>query len=400
MLPTGVTFADRFHGVTGSAIREIFKVLGKPGMISFAGGNPSSEALPSETCAELAREVLLSDGKRILQYGATEGYPPFLESLTAYLEKTYRFPIPKGGVLPLSGSTQGIDLVCKALTNPGDAVLVENPTFLGNMQTIRLYQQRLIPVESDDSGVLLDSLENAVKAEKPKFLYVIPTFQNPTGRTLAAERRKPIVEMAAKYGFLVVEDDPYRDLRYAGASLPPIKEYDATGHVLYMGSFSKIISPGMRVGYMVGEPEIIRKCIIGKQGTDLHTANLTQAIVDQYLRRGLLAPHIAEILPGYRAKLDAMLEELSSFPAGTRYARPEGGLFVFVTLPEALSATAIFPEAVERGVAYVPGTHFYPEGGHDNTLRLNFSNSTLEQIHTGMGVLRALFESKLKEQSK
>ena len=391
MLPSGVTFADRFEGISGSAIRAIFKVLGKPGMVSFAGGNPSNEALPSEECAELAREALLADGKRILQYGATEGYPPFLESLLTYLRGNYRFPIAPENVLPLSGSTQGIDLLCKTLTNPGDTVLVESPTFLGNMQTLRIYQQKLVPVESDESGVLLDRLEEAVIAHKPKMLYIIPTFQNPTGRTLAAERRKPIAEMAARYGFLVVEDDPYRDLRYAGTPLPPIKEFDRTGHVVYMGSFSKIISPGLRVGYMVAQEDIVQKCAIGKQGSDLHTSNVAQAIVDLYLRRGLLAPHIQAIVPGYRDKLNAMLRELETFPKGTSWTKPEGGLFIFVTMPEGFHAGETFPKAIERCVAYVPGTSFYPEGGHHNTLRLNFSNSTLEQIQTGMAILRQLF---------
>ncbi|MCE5342831.1 MAG: PLP-dependent aminotransferase family protein [Eubacteriales bacterium] len=395
MLPSGVTYAERFNGISGSAIRAIFKVLTKPGIISFAGGNPSNDALPNEVCAELSREALLSDGKRILQYGATEGYPPFLESLLAYLRQNYRFPVEKENVLPLSGSTQGIDLLCKAFTNPGDTVLVESPTFLGNMQTLRIYQQHLVPVESDEQGVLLGALENTVKQTHPKLLYIIPTFQNPTGRTLASERREPIARMAEKYGFLAVEDDPYRDLRYAGAFLPPIKEYDHSDHVVYMGSFSKIISPGMRLGYMVANADIIAKCAIGKQSSDLHTSNLTQAMVDLYLRRGLLAPHIAEILPGYRDKLNAMLSELETFPEGTRYTRPEGGLFIFVAMPEGFNAGDVFKDAVERGVAYVPGTSFYPEGGHENTLRLNFSNSTLAQIHTGMGILRELFTSKL-----
>jgi len=382
--------------ISGSAIRAIFKVLGRPGIISFAGGNPSGDALPHEACAELSREALLRDGKRILQYGATEGYPPFLESLLSYLKESYRFPVEKPNLLPLSGSTQGVDLLCKAFTDPGDTVLVESPTFLGNMQTLRIYQQKLVPVESDEHGVMLDALENAVKRTHPKLLYIIPTFQNPTGCTLAAERREPIAKMAEKYGFLVMEDDPYRDLRYAGEPLPSIKSYDSSDHVVYMGSFSKIISPGMRVGYMVAHEEIIAKCAIGKQGSDLHTANLTQAVVDGYLRKGLLKPHIQEIIPAYRDKLNAMLAELSTFPEGVTYTRPEGGLFIFVTMPEGFNAGAAFKEAVERGVAYVPGTSFYPEGGHENTLRLNFSNSTLEQIHDGMGILRDLFASKLK----
>ena len=394
MLPEGVSYADRFNGISGSAIRAIFKVLAKPGIISFAGGNPSADALPNEQCAELAKEVLLSDGKRILQYGGTEGYPLFVESLQAYLLEDYDFPVERQHILPLSGSTQGVDLICKAFLNPGDTVLVENPTFLGNMQTLRVYQQNLVPVESDDDGLMIDALEEAVKQHHPKVLYCIPTFQNPTGRTLKADRRKRIAEMAEAYGFLVIEDDPYRDLRYDGEVQPSIKHFDKSGHVVYMGSFSKLISPGMRVGYMVAHEDIIGKCTIGKQGTDLHTPLLTQAIIDQFLRRQLLHPHLHSILGAYRDKMHTMLDELQTFPEGTRYTTPEGGLFIFGTLPQGGSATGCFQEAVERGVAFVPGTYFYPNGGHDDTFRLNFSNSTLEQIKTGMGILRELFEQK------
>ena len=395
MIPEGLNFAERFDGVTGSAIREIFKYLAKPGMISFAGGNPSLAALPDEICAELAQEVLKADGKRILQYGATEGYPPFVESLSQYLVENYGFDLEMNGVLPTTGSTSCMDLLLKAFINPGDAVLVENPTFLGNMQTLNLYQAKLVPVESDEGGVMLDKLEEAIKEYHPKLFYVIPSFQNPSGRTLAADRRKPIAELAAKYGFLVLEDDPYRDLRYTGEHLPTIKSYDTTGHVAYMGSFSKIISPGLRVGFVVAQKDILRKCTIGKQGTDLHTPNLNQAIVDQFLRRGLLKPHIESILPQYKEKLELMLKELDSFPKGTKYIVPEGGLFIWVEMPEGFNATELFQKAVEANVAYVPGTHFYPYGGHHNTLRLNFSNSTPDQIREGMGKLRKLIEESL-----
>lgn len=394
MLPKGISFADRFEGISGSAIRDIFKVLARPGIISFAGGNPSSDALPDALCAQIAGDVLRSDGKRILQYGATEGYPPFLESLETYLREDYDFPAERKNILPLTGSSQGVDLLCKALLNPGDTVLTEAPTFLGNMQTMRLYQLKLVPVESDEGGLMTGALEEAVKKHHPKALYCIPTFQNPTGRTLAEDRRGKIAEMAERYGFLVIEDDPYRDLRYDGQPLPSVKHFDTSDHVVYLGSFSKLVSPGLRVGYMVGHEDIIRKCVIGKQGSDLHTPLLTQAIIDQFLRRQLLHPHLHSILGAYRDKMHAMLSELTAFPEGTCHTTPQGGLFIFCTLPEGISATERFQDAVESGVAYVPGTHFYPGGGHHNTLRLNFSNSSLEQIKTGMGILRTLFQTK------
>lgn len=384
-------FARRFDGVSGSAIREIFKMIAKPGMISFAGGNPALSALPDRTVDRLAHQVLAENGKAILQYGATEGYPPFVESLHAYAERELGCSLP--GVLPVTGSTQAMDLLCKALIDPGDAILVENPSFLGNLQCMRLYEARLVPVESDGDGLIVEKLEEAIRTHHPKMLYVIPSFQNPTGKTLAASRRKPIAELAAKYGLVVAEDDPYRDLRYAGTAAPSIKSFDEAGFVMFLGSFSKIISPGLRVGYLAGDPRILRKCTVGKQSSDVHTANLNQAIVDQFLRQNLLPGHIREICASYREQMNAMLDELSRFPAGTRYTRPEGGLFIWVELPEGMDAKAMLTRAVERHVAYVPGTHFFVDGGHENTLRLNFSNSTVPQIREGMGILRELVEN-------
>ena len=387
-------FASRFDGVTGSAIREIFKMIAKPGMISFAGGNPALSALPDQVVADIAADVMRRDGKAILQYGATEGYAPFLESLKIYVQEQLGCDIP--AVLPVTGSTQAMDLLCKALINPGDVILVENPSFLGNLQCMKLYQATLVPVESDDEGIIVDRLEETIRRYKPKMLYTIPTFQNPTGKTLAADRRAPIAELAAKYGMVVAEDDPYRDLRYAGTPCPSIKSFDREGWVVFLGSFSKIISPGLRVGFMAGDPRILRKCTIGKQSSDVHTANLNQAIVDQFLRRNLLPDHIAAICQSYRAQLDAMLEELATFPEGTRYTRPEGGLFIWAELPSGIDAQALLEKAVARHVAYVPGTHFFADGGHGNTLRLNFSNSTIEQIRTGMAVLRELIEAEVQ----
>ena len=387
-------YASRFDGVTGSAIREIFKMIAKPGMISFAGGNPAKSALPDDICGQIAQEVLAKDGKAILQYGATEGYAPLLESLKAYAETQLGCEVP--AVLPVTGSTQAMDLLCKALINPGDVILVENPTFLGNMQCMHLYEAKLVPVESDEGGIILEKLEAAIQEHHPKMLYTIPTFQNPTGRTLAADRRQPIAEMAAKYGMIVAEDDPYRDLRYSGEPLPSIKSYDKEGWVVFMGSFSKIISPGLRVGFMAGDPRILRKCTIGKQSADVHTSNLTQAIVDQFLRRDLLPGHIASICAAYKEQMDAMMQELETFPAGTTYTRPEGGLFIWVELPEHVNVLDLLAKCVERKVAFVPGIHFFCDGGHMNTLRLNFSNSTVEQIHTGMAILRDVIAEATK----
>ena len=384
-------FASRFDGISGSAIREIFKLLAVPGMISFAGGNPSLSALPDAQCAELARELLLDKGKVLLQYGATEGYAPLRESLVPYLKDRFSFDCRADEILPVTGSTQAMDLLCKALIDPGDKVVVENPTFLGNMQAIRLYQAQLVPVDSDDDGIKVDELEEVFKKEHPKMLYVIPTFQNPTGRTLSLERREKIAALAAQYGVVVAEDDPYRDLRYSGQELPSIKSFDTEGWVAFMGSFSKVISPGLRVGFLAANPALLRKCIIGKQSSDVHTANLNQAIVDAYLRRNLLMPHVEEICQSYARQMNTMLGLLAKCGGVARYTRPQGGLFIFAELSEGMDAVELLKKCVDKGVAYVPGTYFYPDGGHENTFRLNFSMSTVEQIEKGMKLLDEVF---------
>ena len=385
-----IRFAERFDQVTGSAIREIFKVIAQPGMISFAGGNPSPDALPDRLVSELAQYVLAQDGKAILQYGATEGYRPFVESLKSYVEDQLGVEIP--AVLPVTGSTQAMDLLCKALIDPGDTVLVENPSFLGNLQCLKLYQANLVTVDSDDQGMIPDDLEQKILKYHPKMLYTIPTFQNPTGKSLPEDRRKAVAELANRYGMIVAEDDPYRDLRYEGVPCHSIKYFDRNGWVMFLGSFSKIISPGLRVGYIAGDSSVIRKCTIGKQSTDVHTANLNQAIVDQFLRRGLLPEHIRNICSGYGTKMRQMLQCLESFPEGVRFTRPQGGLFIWAELPEKIDTVQLLSSAVERKVAYVPGTYFCADGGHMNTLRLNFSNSTPDQIDTGMNALREIIK--------
>ena len=387
-----IRFAERFDKVTGSAIREIFKVIAQPGMISFAGGNPSLDALPDRQVSELAQYVLAQDGKAILQYGATEGYRPFLESLKEYVEKQIGVTVP--AVLPVTGSTQAMDLLCKAMIDPGDTVLVENPSFLGNLQCLKLYQANLVAVESDDNGLLPDDLEQKILRYHPKMLYTIPTFQNPTGKSLPEDRRKAVADLANRYGMLVAEDDPYRDLRYKGTPCHSIKYFDQNGWVMFLGSFSKIISPGLRVGYIAGDASVIRKCTVGKQSTDVHTANLNQAIVDQYLRRNLLPDHIQKICSGYGAKLQQMLRCLEQFPEGVRFTRPEGGLFIWAELPGKIDAVNMLAAAVEKKVAYVPGTYFCVDGGHLNTIRLNFSNSSPEQIDIGMNALREIIEQQ------
>ena len=382
-------YAKRFDGVTGSAIRDIFKLLKNPEIISFAGGNPANSALEADVISQLAQEVLAQNGVQLLQYGQTEGYAPLRESAAEFFRHN-GVEVRPDELLPVTGSQQALDLICKALLDPGDAMLVESPTFLGALQAMRTYSARVESIATDEQGVIPEAAEEAIRAHHPKLMYIIPTFQNPTGVTLSLERRKALAELANRYGVILAEDDPYRDLRYAGEPLPAIKSFDEGGWVVYLASFSKLISPGMRVGAAICNPVLMRKLVIGKQSTDVHTTSFTQAIVDLYLRKNLLLPHIERICKSYKRQLDAMLDGFQYFPAGVTHTAPEGGLFVWAALPEGQSALSLFDRAVENNVAFVPGTHFYPEGGHENTFRLNFSNSPVDVIETGMKRLGGL----------
>ena len=377
-------FANHMRPINGSAIREIFKLLARPGMISFAGGNPSNTALEPQVISQLSTQVLEKYGATLLQYGATDGFAPFRDSAAAFLN-TEGVKCEAGEILPVQGGSQAFDLLLKALIDPGDAVLCESPTFLGAIQAMREYNARLVDMPTDDEGVIVEAAEELIKKHRPKLMYVIPTFQNPTGITLSLERRKALAALAAKYGVVIAEDDPYRDLRYSGDPLPPIQSFDEEGLVVYMSSFSKYIAPGMRLGAAaVRNPLLLRKMVIGKQSADVHSPLLNQAIVDAYLRAGLMPGHLERICVDYKKQLDAMLEGFKFFPAGARHTVPQGGLFVWAELPEGVDGLKAFDAAIEAGVAFVPGTHFYPGGGHLNTLRLNFSMCDIPTIEKGM----------------
>ena len=377
-------FARHMRPINGSAIREIFKLLARPGMISFAGGNPSNTALEPEVISRLSAQVLEKYGTTLLQYGATDGFGPFRESAAAFLN-TEGVRCDASQVLPVQGGSQAFDLLLKALIDPGDVVLCESPTFLGAIQAMREYNAKLVAMPTDGEGVIVEAAEALIKEHHPKLMYVIPTFQNPTGITLSLERRKALAALANEYGVVIAEDDPYRDLRYRGEALPPIQSFDEGGWVVYMSSFSKYIAPGMRLGAAaVTNPLLLRKMVIGKQSADVHSPLLNQAIVDAYLREGLMPGHLQRICGDYRRQLDAMLAGFEHFPAGTKHTVPQGGLFVWAELPEGVDGLAAFDAAVEAGVAFVPGTHFYPDGGHLNTLRLNFSMCDIPTIEEGM----------------
>ena len=376
-------FAEHMRSITGSAIREIFKLLARPGMISFAGGNPSNSALEPEVISALSAEVLEKYGTSLLQYGATDGFAPLRESAAEFL-RTAQVNCTADNLLPVQGGSQAFDLLLKALINPGDVILCESPTFLGAIQAMREYNARLVAMPTDDEGVIVEEAERLIREHHPKMMYVIPTFQNPTGITLSLERRKALAALAAKYGVVIAEDDPYRDLRYSGTPLPSIQSFDEEGWVVYMSSFSKYVAPGMRLGAAVANPTLLRKMVIGKQSADVHSPLLIQAIIDAYLRKGLMPDHLKRICGDYKRQLDAMLDGFKYFPEGTKHTVPQGGLFVWAELPEGVDGLKVFNAAVEAGVAFVPGTYFYPNGGHENTMRLNFSMCEIPAIQAGM----------------
>lgn len=389
-------FAKRLDGITGSAIRELFKLAAKADIISFGGGNPSPESFDVDMIARFADDALAAEGKRILQYGLTEGWT---ELRKVMLERIHAQGIKAemDNLICVTGSMQGNELLTKAFIDPGDAIIVESPTFLGALQGFKSMQAKLVPVEMDDDGIIIEELEEKIKKYRPKLIYTIPTFQNPTGKTLSLERRKRMAKLASEYDVIVMEDDPYCDLRYYGDALPSIKSFDTTENVVLLNSFSKTISPGLRVGTALGRADILRKMTILKQSSDVHTASLTQAIVVRYITSGELDKHIVDVCNDYRVRLDCMLDAVrANMPEEAKCTKPEGGLFVWVTLPKGVDTNEMFKESVKRGVAFIPGESFFvdPEQGK-NCMRLNFSSCSCEQIDTGMKLLGGLVKETI-----
>ena len=391
--------AERMQGVNGSAIRELFKLLGDPEIISFGGGNPAKECFPKEDIENITAELLRDKSDVLLQYGATEGYLPLRK---AYIEKI----LPDLGltaelenVLALTGSMQGLDLICKVVVNPGDVVLVEEPSFLGALQTFNIAQAKLVPVPLHTDGIHVEELEALVREYRPVMFYTIPTFQNPTSWVSGIEARKAIARLAAEYDMIVIEDDPYASLRFSGEKLPTIKSFDTSGNVILMSSFSKTISPGMRVALCCGNAELIRKMTIAKQSADTHSPNLNQAIIAEYLNRDLLPEHLAEISKVYAHSASVMVEAMEEyFPDWVEYEKPIGGLFIWCTLPEGWDASELFKKAVARKVAFVPGVSFFTTPGKgNNTFRLNFSAEPEERIRRGIRTLGDLLKETAEE---
>ncbi len=375
-------FAKRFDGVGGSEIRKIFSLLGVPGMISFAGGNPSPELFPSETLAEISEEIIAENGRHVLQYGGTLGVAAFIELLK---ERNADIMNQDDDLVVISGSSQGIDFFAHTMIEPGDVMLAESPSFLGALQTFRLADAEIKTVSLEDDGVNTEELEEKILQYDPKFFYTIPTFQNPSGITMSEKKRQRVYDICKKHGVLILEDDPYGELRYSGQPLLSIKALDDAGIVCRLSSFSKTISPGLRVGYAIAHKDIIAKFNLLKQGADVHTSNLTQTMVMEFIRRGYYDEHVKMLCKEYKKQRDAMCGAIDRyFPESAVRTDPQGGLFVWVTLPVGVDSRKLFEECVAQNVAFVSGPPFFAEGGHENTLRLNFSMPSISDIEKGV----------------
>ncbi len=385
-------YADRVKHMENSAIREILKVTEQPGVITFAGGLPAPELFPLSDIRESYDRVLGAKDPSVLQYGSTEGYLPLREEIAAQM-CAKGIKAEADNIFLTNGSQQGLDLLAKLFLNPGDIVLLQNPSYLGAIQTFRSYQANFRAILTNDAGIDLKDLEFSLKHHHPKLIYLAPTYQNPTGTTLPVEERQAIARLAGQYGIPTIEDDPYSELRYEGPVTPTIKSFAADDEVIYLGTFSKTLAPGLRLGWIVGDRKLIAKLIVAKQGTDLHTSTLLQQATHYYLTHFNTSEHVERIRQTYKMRRDLMLQELKvSFPTQVSWTQPTGGMFIWLTLPDGFDTDKLLPRAAAAQVAYVPGIHFYAHNGSHCSMRLNFSNPTPQQIKQGINRLAEILK--------
>lgn len=398
-------YSLRTRRVRSSEIRELLKITEQPGVISFAGGLPSPDAFPLQRFEEACHKVIAEQSARSLQYGRTEGYEPLRDWIATNMSR-YGVYARLDNVMITSGAQQALDLIGKLFIDRGDRVLVEAPTYLGALQAFNVYGAEYFSVPIDSDGIRTDLVEEPLRSS-PKFMYLLPNFQNPAGTTLSEGRRHELVLLADKYGVPIIEDDPYGQLRYEGEHIPPMIVIDrenlrrdsgyTIGNVIYLGTFSKTIAPGLRLGWIVAPPEVIAKLVQLKQSTDLHTSTFTQHVAYEVVRDGFLEQHVKFIRSLYRERRDVMLGALQDFfPGEVKWTRPQGGLFLWITLPQSLDSHKILEAAVTQNVAFVPGNSFYAMPGKiDHHMRLNFSNARPELIREGMKRLGLAVESQL-----
>lgn len=377
-------------GMRPSTIREILKVTAQPDVISFAGGLPAPELFPVAELRAAADQVLSTAGQQALQYGPSEGFVPLREWIASEMVARGIKAGPDD-VLVTSGSQQVLDLAGKLFLDPGDVVLTENPTYLAAIQAFQTFEVKFVPVPTDECGLIPDALPELIRQHRPKFLYTIPNFQNPTGITMSRERREQLAHLAARENLLVIEDDPYGKLRYRGTEVPPIKHWDEAGRVIYASTFSKTVAPGLRLGWAVAAPEIFHGLLMLKQASDLHTSTFDQRVAHSYLATGAQAGHLEKIRRAYGERFDVLDTTLREhLPPTFTWTRPEGGMFLWITGPAELDALELLKRALEQKVAFVPGRDFFPADGGRNHLRLNFSNSAPERLREGVKRLAAL----------
>ena len=390
-------YADRLKRMKASEIREMLSLVRKPGMISFGGGMPSPDSFPVKTIKKIAIDVLKKHGPDALQYGATEG----LKQLRAEIVRKNRKQGIKcdiKNVIVTSGSQQVLDLTAKIFLDPNDYVFLESPTYMGALVAFNCYQPKYIGIPMDDKGMITDELESklkGIKRSKMDFVYTVPTFQNPSGVTMSLQRRKHLLEIAEEHDLFILEDDAYSDLRYSGKPVRPIKSMDKNNRVLYTHTFSKTLAPGFRLGYVIADNERIRKISIAKQAADICTNVFAQYIAYEYIKRGMLEKQLVKIKSMYKKKRNIMLKSLEKhFPEGCEWTRPEGGMFIWVTLSPEIDTRELFVDAVKEKVLFVHGSVFRADGKGHNTMRLNFTNTNEKSIEIGIKRLAKIIKKK------
>ncbi|MCD6572925.1 MAG: PLP-dependent aminotransferase family protein [Thermoplasmata archaeon] len=394
-------YSNNAKKMRSSEIRRLLEISQQPGVISFGGGLPNPKAFPAQEIKEIVNKILDGESSKALQYGSTAGLKEFRELLADFV-KDDGIKTSVDNILTTVGSQQALDIVGRIFLNENDVVLVGLPTYLGGINAFLAYGAKLVGVPLDDNGMKVDLLEEKIKelkskGENVKLIYTIPTFQNPAGVELSLERRKRMLEIAKEYDLLILEDDPYGKLRFEGDAIPPIKAFDDEGHVIYMATFSKILSPGFRLAYVVAPLEIAKKMVVAKQSMDLCTSTFTQTIAYHYIRDGYMKNHLPKIIDMYKRKRDIMLQSLEEyFPPGCRWTHPRGGMFLWVELPEYINTVEMFQEAIEKKVAYVTGKSFFVNGNGLNTMRLNFTNADDDDIREGIKRLAEVIKKRIK----
>lgn len=393
-----VNFADRMDGMKVSDVRELLKLTTRPEIISFAGGLPAPELFPVEEVKAATDAVMDEQGRAALQYGPTEGYLPLREKIVQRMKDKNAIHTTSDNIILTAGSQQGLDYVAKLFINPGDVIIMESPSYLGAINAFNAYQPKFVEVPTDDEGMIMEELERILAStENVKMIYVIPDFQNPSGRTWPLERRKKFMEIINRYGVPAIEDNPYGELRFKGEYQPALKSMDTEGMIIYMGTFSKILAPGYRIGWTCANDEIIEKLNLIAQAAALQTSTIAPMIITKYMDMFDLDEHVEKIRAVYKHRCELMINTMKeTFPPEAKFTDPDGGLFTWVELPDYINTRELAAKALDMGVAFVPGSGFYPYGDNNHCMRLNYSCMPDERILEGVKRLAEVIKAALK----